>query len=94
MIQIVEGPGSALGLQGCRIIEAGDSPLGAVDDAEKIRADPVRTAFFEGMAGRALLGRRLALFRVGACKPYRERLGRLRLGGCPPAAGLSGTAMA
>jgi hypothetical protein len=58
VIEIVEGPGPALGLQGGRVIEPGDRSLRAIDDAVQVRADPVRAAFFEGVASCTLLGSR------------------------------------
>ena len=74
-------PLAALGLHGGREIEAALAlALLLVDDAEEVRADPVRAALFEGVAGRALLGGAGALFDGGGLQQFLDRLGR-RSGG-------------
>src|SRR5258708_1761958 len=61
-VQLIVGPGAAFGLHGSREIEPASLASWLVDDPVKIGADPVGAALFEGMAGRALLGPRRALF--------------------------------
>src|SRR5690242_14093672 len=48
--------------------------LRLVDDAKEVRADAVRTALLEGVAGGALLGRRSALLDGGGLQELLDRL--------------------
>src|SRR3954453_10273949 len=66
LVEVVEGPGAALALHGCREIKAAASlATVVVDDAIEIWADAVRTTLLEGVAGGALLGRGCALLDGG-----------------------------
>ena len=79
VVELVVGPGAALLLQRGRVLEARLVGALAVDDAPEMRADLVRAALLEAVAGGALLGRGLALVDGGAGQTDRQRLG-LRLG--------------
>src|SRR5580704_5337848 len=62
LVQIVIGPGAALGLHGCREVEAAAAfALLVADDAIEVGTDAVRTILLEGVAGGADLRRCLAL---------------------------------
>src|SRR6202007_2810288 len=60
LVEVVGGPGAALGLHAGGEVEATSLALVVADDAPEIRADPVRITLREGMAGLAFLWRRLA----------------------------------
>src|SRR5918993_4703028 len=83
VVERLVGPLAALALQGRRIVEAPMRGQGAADHPVEVRADLVRAALLEGVAGGALLGRSLALGRIGLGEENRERLGR----GCRSGAG-------
>src|SRR6185437_10077734 len=63
LVQVVECPGPALGLHGCREIKPA-AALAArfADNAIEVGADSVGTTLLKGMAGSALLGSSGALF--------------------------------
>src|SRR6185369_4635827 len=75
LVEIVKGPGAALGLHGSREVEPAALASRFVDDAKEVRADAVRTALFEGVAGRALLGGGGALLDGGGLQKLLDRLG-------------------
>src|SRR4051812_24864988 len=57
LVEVVIRPGAALALHCSREIKAATSLASVVvDDTKEIWADAVRTALFEGVTGRALLG--------------------------------------
>ncbi len=63
LVEFVEGPGAALGLHRRREVEAAAAGAALVaDDVVEVRADAVRAALLEGVAGGALLGGSGALF--------------------------------
>src|SRR6202012_2075515 len=56
LVEVVIGPGAALGLHRGREVEAAAFALLVADDAVEVRADAIRAALLEGVAGAALLG--------------------------------------
>ena len=60
-VQGLVGPVAALGLHARRVVEALVRGDGASDDAVEVRADLVRPALLEGVAGGAFLGLSLTL---------------------------------
>src|SRR5580692_2874736 len=62
LIEVLVGPGAALGLHRGREIEPASLTLLVADDAVQIRAHAVRAVLLEGVAGAALLGGGFALF--------------------------------
>ena len=85
VVERLKCPVATLALERCRVVEAFMGGDRAADDAVKIGADLVRAALFEAVAGLALLGRSLALGRIGLGQEDRQRLGRS--GGFGAAAG-------
>src|SRR5207237_8710120 len=83
LVEVLIGPGAALGLHGSGEIEAAALTLLVADDAIKIRADAVGTVLFKGVARLALLRRGLALFNGSRLQQLIDRLGWRRgfLGG-------------
>src|SRR5579864_5021582 len=65
LVEVLIGPGAALALHAGGEVEAAALALVVADDAPEIRTDPVRLALRKGVAGLALLGRRLALLHRG-----------------------------
>src|SRR5436190_5121257 len=77
LVEIVERPVAALALHGGGEIEAAFAfALLLADDAIEVRADAVRAALFEGMAGGALLGGGGALLDRCGLQQLLDRLGR------------------
>ena len=82
-VEILERPIALLRLHRRRIVEAGLRRLRPPDDTPEVRADPVRLALAEGVAGHAFLGGVLAAADVGAGKADWQRIvghGRAGLG--------------
>src|SRR6476646_4285650 len=76
-VEVVERPLAALRLHGGGEIEATLAlALLLVDGAKEVRADPVGTTLFEGVAGRALLGGGGALLGGGGLQQFLDRLRR------------------
>src|SRR6516164_4572575 len=75
LVQVVIGPGAALGLHRSREIEAAALTLVVADDAVEIGSDAVRTVLLEGMTGGALLRRSGALFDGSGLQQFLDRLG-------------------
>src|SRR5215218_2527852 len=76
LVELLEIPIAAFALEGGRVVEGLHVRLRAADDAVKVRADLVRPALLEGVAGLALLCRGLALCRIGLGEEDRQRLRR------------------
>ena len=79
VVDVFVGPIAALGLQRRRIAEALVARLLAADDVPLVRADLVRSALVDGMAGEALLHEdRLAGLDIGAGEQGTDRREFLR----------------
>src|SRR5215472_17623396 len=77
LVEIVDRPGAALGLDGGREIETATAlALVVVHDAIEIRADAVGAALLEGVAGLADFRRRLSLLDGGRLQQLLDRLAR------------------
>src|SRR5262249_5441369 len=75
LVEIVDRPGAALGLDGGREIETATAlALVVVHDAIEIRADAVGAALLEGVAGLADFRRRLSLLDGGRLQQLLDRL--------------------
>src|SRR5439155_21062851 len=76
LVEVVVGPGAALGLQGGGEIEPASLALMVADDAVKIRTHAVGAALLEGMASGAFLGRSSALLDRCGLQKLLDRLRR------------------
>ena len=87
-------PVAALALHRRRVVESGFGRARAVSTIfHRVGADAVRAALLEGMAGLALLGRRLAFFHRGFGKQRFDRLLGLLVAAPPFSSPASLTAM-
>src|SRR5262249_60100351 len=83
LVELVKCPVAALALHRGREIESATGfAARAAHDIPQVWPNAVRSALLEGMAGLALLGRRLTFFHRGFRKQRLDRLIRLLRGGC------------
>src|ERR1700716_603302 len=75
LVEVLVGPGAALGLHRGREIKAASLAFVVADDAEEIRTDTVGAALFEGVAGGAFLRRSSTLLDGGGLEKLLDRLG-------------------
>src|SRR6202012_678828 len=81
LVEVVIGPGAALGLHASREIEAAAAfTLLVADDAVEIRTDMVGAVLLEGVAGQADLRGSLALLDRSGLQQLLDRLRRRRRG--------------
>src|SRR5262245_4161065 len=74
LVEIVVGPGAALGLHRGGEIETAALALVVADDAKEVGTDAVGTVLLEGVAGLADLDGRLALLDGGGLQELLDRL--------------------
>src|SRR5882672_5664870 len=75
LVELVEGPVAALGLQRGRVVEAGHGRLRPTDDVPEIGAHLVGTALLEAVAGDAGLGGGFAALGARTREQHLDRLG-------------------